>query len=66
MNEIQAAIEHLKTKHGSLRAAARAINEDHAYLWRLSNGRKANPSERVLKKLGLTREMRYKKVNGKT
>lgn len=39
--------------YGSVRAVGNALNIDHAYLHRLSNGEKVNPSKTVLKKLGL-------------
>ena len=60
---IPEAVERLIKKHGSLRAAARAINEDHGYLSRLKNGRKTEPSDAVLAKLGLERVTRIKRRN---
>jgi hypothetical protein len=46
-------ISQLVDRHGSLRAAARAISLDVGYLSRLKSGEKYNPSARVLKKLGI-------------
>ena len=46
-------IQQLVKKHGGLRAAARAIQVDPAYLTRLGKGEKSNPSAETLRKLGL-------------
>lgn len=40
-------------RHGGLRRAARALKMDAAYLKRLRDGVKTNPSTRTLNKLGL-------------
>ena len=58
---ISQRIEELSAQHGSLRAAARALQLDVSYLSRLKDGAKTNPSTKVLKKLGLRRivEIRY-------
>ena len=48
-------IQELAKHHGSLRAAARVLKIDHAYLWRLQQGDKTEPSEDVLRKLELRR-----------
>ena len=45
-------------QHGSLRAASRALQIDAAYLCRLKSGQKV-PSDKVLKKLGLYKLVRY-------
>ena len=50
--------EELAKQHGSLRAAARVLQIDHAYLWRLQQGEKNDPSEDVLRKLELRRIVR--------
>jgi len=50
-DRIQELIEH----HGSVRAAARVLQVDHAYLWRLKEGEKAVPSDKLLRKMGLKR-----------
>lgn len=52
-------IEQLIHQHGSLRAAGRAIRVDPAYLVRLHAGTKDNPSKKVLRKLGIKREVTY-------
>ena len=45
----------LEFKHGSLRAAALVLGIDVGYLSRLRDGKKNNPSARILKKLKLRR-----------
>lgn len=54
------AIELAEEKHGSLRAAARALGIDAGYLSRLKKGEKVNPSEEVLAALGLERMTMYR------
>lgn len=51
-------IEELAKRHGSLRAAARALKIDHARLSRLKNELRI-PSPRDLKKLGLISYTKY-------
>ena len=48
-------IDSLVKQHGSIRAAARVLGVDHAYLWRLQTGTKNNPSDSLLRKLKLRR-----------
>lgn len=57
---LAARIDMLLSKHGSLRVVGRVLEIDHAYLKRLRDGDKVNPSEAVLKKLGLKRIVTYK------
>ena len=52
----------LIAKHGSVRAAARALNMDHAYLYRLKMGEKLNPSKEILRKLGLRKVIYYERI----
>jgi len=59
VNVLQQRIGELIEQHGSLRAAGRALNIDHAYLWRLYEGTKREPTPAVLKKLGLRRVVSY-------
>ena len=56
LHAIKIRIEALVTKHGSYRAAGEAVGIDHAYLQRLWEGEKTNPSEAVLQKLGLVEQ----------
>jgi len=46
-------IKELQKRHGGLRAASRALKIDVAYLKRLRDGEKTNPSQKILKRLGL-------------
>lgn len=46
-------------RHGSVRAAASAIDVDHVYLFRISTGERADPGDDVLQKLGLRRVVTY-------
>lgn len=55
MNALQARIDALAETHGGLRAAARVLEVDAAYLSRLRSGAKNNPSPRLLRKLKLRR-----------
>lgn len=48
-------IRDLAAKHGGIRQAARVVGIDPAYLCRLESGKKINPSDAVLRKLGLRR-----------
>lgn len=50
---IRERIQQLVECHGSLRGAADAIKVDHAYLHRLGKGEMENPTQIVLKKMGL-------------
>jgi transcriptional regulator with XRE-family HTH domain len=59
MSEVKRAAINLVKLHRGLRAASRATGIDPAYLSRLQNGKKSNPSEKVLKKLGLKKAVTY-------
>ena len=59
MNILRARIQALAKQHGSLRAAARVLEIDAGYLSRLQGGLKVEPSEEVLRKLGLRRIVTY-------
>lgn len=52
-------INELEAQHGSLRAVARALRIDAGYLSRLKAGKKLDPSDAVLKKLGLRRMVQF-------
>ena len=54
-----ARIRELETQHGGLRAAARVLDCDAAYLLRLRDGEKCNPSAAMLRKLGLKKVVTY-------
>lgn len=59
MNGLRRRIQVLAKHHGSLRAAARVLEIDHAYLSRLQDGLKLEPSDSILRKLGLKRVVIY-------
>lgn len=54
---LQQAINRKMEQHGSLRAAGRAMRITAAYLSRLRGGKKCNPSDAVLRKLGVVRNV---------
>ena len=64
MTEIADAVERLIGKHKGLRKAALAVGIKAPYLCRLRNAERTNPSDAVLRKLGLKRLVTYK-ANGK-
>ena len=57
--EISKRIEQLQKQHGGLRAAARAVGMSASYMIRLRDGEKFEPSARLLRKLGLRKEVAY-------
>lgn len=61
-NHIGLSILELEEEHGSLRAAAKAIDIDQAYLFRLKYGEKINPSDEVLEKLKLGKVTTYYRI----
>jgi hypothetical protein len=52
------AVQRAIDRHGGLRAAARALDINWAYLWRLHRGKKRNPTAKILRKLKL-RKVEY-------
>jgi hypothetical protein len=52
-------IDELVKKHGGFRPAARALKLGPQYLWRLWAGEKDNPSDAVMRKLGVYRVVTY-------
>jgi transcriptional regulator with XRE-family HTH domain len=46
-------------KHGGTRTTARVLKVDPSYVSRLANGGKGNPSDEILKRLGLIRSISY-------
>ena len=59
MNLLQQRIAELAERHSSIRAAARVLSVDHAYLYRLSTGEKSDPGEGLLRKLKLRRVVSF-------
>lgn len=58
--QIQRIIERLVKQHGGLRKAALAVGINAPYLCRLRYGKRSNPSDQVLKKLGMERRVTYR------
>ena len=54
------AVEQKIHQHGSLRAAARVMRVSAPYLCRFRHGQKRNPSDALLRKLGLRRVVEYR------
>lgn len=63
---IRQRADELVDRHGGVRRAARAIGIDDAYFSRLRDGQKKEPSARVLRKLGLTRVVTYRRRRERT
>ena len=59
MIALSSRIIELESQYGGLRAAARALNCDAAYLLRLRDKKKSNPSATMLRKLGLKKVVTY-------
>jgi len=57
--QLKQRIDWLCGKHGSLRTVARVLDIDHGYLSRLRSGDKDEPSDEVLRKLGLVKHVEY-------
>lgn len=60
--KISARIKQLQRDHGGLRAAARAIGMSPSYMIRLRDGKKLEPSVRLLRKLGLEKKVTYARI----
>ena len=58
MNALSVLVQQRLRQYDSLRDAARKLGIGHVYLHRLATGKKTNPSEEVLSKLGITRTIR--------
>ena len=55
-------VDELAARYQGLRAAARAIDVDAAYLHRLKGGSKTKPSDEILRKLGLRKAVVYTRI----
>jgi len=62
---LQEVVEELVRRHGSVRAAARVLEIDHAYLYRLRTGEKNDPGEELLRKLKLRRIVTHERKEKK-
>lgn len=56
---LRARVDAVVKHFGSLRVAGRALRINYAYLQRLRSGEKVNPTDAVLKKLGLRKVVTY-------
>jgi LmbE family N-acetylglucosaminyl deacetylase len=63
MNVLQQRINELVERHGSIRAAARVLDVDPVYLYRLSTGEKDAPGPELLRKLKLRRVVTYERTD---
>ncbi len=59
---VQAAVK----KHGGVRATEAATGIDKSFISRLMNGKKTNPSDKTLEKLGLLAVPRYEILKDKS
>lgn len=59
-------VAELIKQHGTLRAAARAIQIDVSYLSRIEHGEKDNPSDLTLRRMGLREVTTYERTNHQT
>jgi hypothetical protein len=66
MNLLQERIIEMAEVHGSLRAAARVLQVDHGYLWRLMRGDKDNPDHTLLRKLGIRKIVTFESSRERT
>jgi hypothetical protein len=62
MNVLQQRVKEVIERHGSIRNAARVLEVDWTYLYRLSRGEKDNPGDDLLRKLKLRRVVTYEPV----
>lgn len=60
--KLKEAINALVAQHGGVRAAARAVGIDHAYLHRLYSGEKFEPSAKILRRIGLKKVVTYETI----
>ena len=59
---LKKCIENIIAEHNGLRAAARHLQCDPAYLLRLYDGEKKNPGDKLLSKLGLKKVITYVRI----
>lgn len=48
---------------GGIRVAARVLDINHAYFFRILSGEKKNPSQKILRRMGLKDEVQYKRIH---
>lgn len=59
---LEAIVKKLVVEHGGVRATEAATGVDKSFISRLMNGKKTNPSQETLTKLGLVAVARYRKA----
>lgn len=57
-------IDELIAQHGTLRATARVLMTDPAYLHRLRAGEKTEPGDPLLRRMGLREVRTYERTSG--
>lgn len=57
-------IDELVAQHGTLRAVARVLMTDAAYLHRLRTGEKTEPGDPLLRRMGLREVRMYERTPG--
>lgn len=60
---LERRVAELVKKHGGLRAAARVTGIERSYFYRLATKQNDNPSAKVLRALGLKRQVIYLRTN---
>jgi len=61
---LQQRIQELVDRHGGVRPAARVLEVDQGYVYRLLSGEKSDPGEKLLRKLKLRRVVTYERTDG--
>jgi hypothetical protein len=61
-SELMTRVREIIAAHDGLRAAARHLQCDPAYLMRLRDGKKTNPSGDMLKRLGLKKDVSFIRI----
>jgi hypothetical protein len=56
-------VAQLVKQHGSVRKAARVLEMDSAYLYRIGSGEMTNPSDYILKRMGLKRSVIFEETS---
>lgn len=60
---LQQRIAELVAQHGGVRPAARVLEVDHGYVYRLLSGEKNDPGDKLLRKLKLRRVVTYERTD---
>lgn len=60
---LQQRIQELVDRHGGVRAAARVLEVDQGYVYRLLSGEKNDPGEKLLRKLKLRRVVTFERTD---